>query len=381
MTIIARISSSFVLLMCARELASAQVSFTEHELELANRPFQQKPSLAAMDCMFRAIDPRLTFALHLEAGFRLRLRLNNFDVHSIQALISFRSQSNPVNPIRVTRRYNVASASNTATDQEIVDTYEIGYGDWQVEAFVTANNGNTCRGQWVIHADPPPLAPAAGSPDRGRVTVFLNAMPLPWGASTMRPDDIGTLVQVVLGLISRLGDSAVRLVVFNLDQEAEFLRCDAFTAQDAPTLERLLQSLQLGTVDYRSLRSRIGPAAFLTRLVRKEVGQAQFILFLGPLTHTTQPVPKRLVDGTQDCMPSLIYLQYWGYRCPGGTLPTKFGAGGAECLAHDRSSAAAVNTPYDVLILPDAIENLMRRLHGHTVTFSSPYEWARALDC
>jgi len=224
--------------------------------------------------------------------------------------------------------------------------------------------------------------------------VFLDATPMVWRTTTLQSADISMLTGAFSSLLDKLGAASVRLIVLNLDLEAELLRSNSFLKADVSEVYNLLTSIQLGTIDYRNLQGRVGSAAFLARLITREFAEpdrSQTVVFLGPVSHSREHLAKGLVPGRSQAMPALYYLQY---RSPRLTRDLSSPVPIAPSAASGRTSWWAsgdwasddeqppnptghIQPPID---FSDAIERMMRQANGRTIGFSTPEEFAHALN-
>jgi hypothetical protein len=111
--------------------------------------------------------------------------------------------------------------------------------------------------------------------------------------------------------MEQLPARSVRLVVFNMEFEAELFRSDSFVSSEIGLVTHTLHARQLGTVDYRALANRKGAAEFLAGLINHELRErepASTVIFLGPLAGLDEEVPKSAIKRGR-AGPKFFYLQ------------------------------------------------------------------------
>jgi hypothetical protein len=120
----------------------------------------------------------------------------------------------------------------------------------------------------------------------------------------------------------------------------------------------------------------------LTGLVEAELRRenpSDAVIFLGPHSRTTDPIPALIQDGRQPAVKQFFYLQY--KRPP---QPQSSPEGVAEArrgLPMGGRGRRAGSRPFDreSETTPDSIEKLMSRLKGHTTFLAKPHDFVEAL--
>jgi len=375
-----------LLLASTAEVAQVRIDPSRTEAEASR--FERASSLPTIKCEFKPIKPILGFALHYESGYILRFPLSQFreNGQGIEVLLRFEAESGEGRPSYRTDRYESPSRQNQTMEGEVSGQYPIDSGDWRIDALAIVDDGGVCRGQWKVHVEQArPTANRAGS---GRVTVLLDAAPLDWHATTLNDSDITALTDAVSALTERMRNETVRLVIFNPDIETETVVSDFFTPHEAPQLARLMESIQLGVVNYRHLQAQSGLEAFLAHLIRREadkVGRDGRLILLGPLLRPGEQVAKEAIAAAPVPLAPIAYLQYrerGSLRRKGGGSPED--PPNMASLPNNPSldglPPPAWQTLASALQPADTIENLIRQVHGQTIMFSTPLEFAKALD-
>jgi hypothetical protein len=162
-----------------------------------------------------------------------------------------------------------------------------------------------------------------------------------------------TLLGSLASLLESLPAQSVRLVIFNLDQQKELFRKDAFTPDSFDQAARSMSSLQLQLVDYGVLKNQRGHLDLLADLVKEELAASEpsdAVIFLGPATRYLDKVPQTSLEerAGASVAPRFFYLQYKPYV---------------------RSSAD----------FTDSIESAVKKVHGRKLVIHTADEFAKAI--
>ena len=116
---------------------------------------------------------------------------------------------------------------------------------------------------------------------------MIHAAPLSPNASKLQPGDIDMLVGSLTAVMHQLPARFLRVVVFNLDQQAVLLRKDGFARADLGEVATALGRMELALVDYRTLQKRERSGELLADLLQTELRQPKppdAVILLGPQT-------------------------------------------------------------------------------------------------
>jgi hypothetical protein len=159
------------------------------------------------------------------------------------------------------------------------------------------------------------------------------------------------LLSALTSLVERLPVRNVRLSVFSMDKQTEICHTPDLSFQTFRQAVEALERVELGTVDYGTLKNRTGHVDLLSDLLNRELAAddpPDAVVFLGPVAHYSERVisealPERL--GTRP----IYYVQLRPFRLAFG-------------------------------ILSDSITNTVRRLGGRTKQVYSPEDFAEAIQ-
>jgi hypothetical protein len=362
--------------LTAQDLTKADVK------ESLAKEFEQRASDKAMKCEFRPIQPSLNYALVQDAGYVLRFPRGEFagDSHTIHVTLRMTFLSEARTPVYLSNVLALPAMAGPSQYVELSARFAIESGNYKIDSVATDEEGRVCRGQWGLEVSRRASSERVSANYAGsRVTIFLDATPTNLKTTMLHPSDIEMFAGTVLSLTRSLAGASVDLVVFDINSEAEFRRYGSFAQADVGRLIDGLKLLQFATTDYGKLKSHSGPAAFLTQLVGKEVGEQRrpdIVIFLGQVSHVREDLPKRGIFAAGHSLPAFYYLEYrpsqgladWGSR--------------PEASGPSSGSSSAYPLPVGIgpyITPPDTIERLMRRVAGRTIVFATPEEFGSGI--
>jgi hypothetical protein len=345
----------------------------------AAQEFDQRTFDKAMKCEFRAIQPSLNFALVHEAGYVLRFPRGEFagDSHTIHVALRMTFLSDARIPIFISNVLALPAMAGASQYVELSARFAIDPGNYKIDSIANDDEGRVCRGQWGLEVSRRDSSARGSANYSGsRVTIFLDATPTNLKTTTLHPSDIEMFAGTVLSLTRSLAGASVDLVVFDINSETEFVRYGSFAQADVGRLIDGLQVLQFATTDYGKLKSHMGPAAFLTQLVEKEVQiqkKPDIAIFIGQVSHVREDLPKGGIFGSGRWLPAFYYLEY---------RPSRGLADWSLPEASGPSNGSSNPLPVGVgsyITPPDTIERLMRRVAGRTIVFATPEEFGAGI--
>jgi hypothetical protein len=366
-----RCAVTLVLLAAA---AKGQVLLDPARLPAGLLDFERKTDDKPLRCEVRPLRPTLDFSFRFQAGYMVRVPMNQFTGKGHIWGVVARVTPEGGAPVYFGNRTLLPEVPKTAVEWELGGGYLLGEGRYRVAWRLADETGRVCRGEWKVearrsHADrhvrmslPPgtvtPLyarAPGDHHDDALplRLTVMLDAAPISPRRTRLSARDNMMLLGTLSALLDRLPTRSVRLVAFNLDQQKELYRHDGFTRDGLPELARTVESLQLGMVDYHVLQNRRGHVELLADLMNRELAEPEpsdVILFLGPLARSGERFPGEMLERSAGARARFFYLQY---RPPFLRMQST---------------------------LPDLIHSMVSRLKGKVVVMTSPGDFERGIQ-
>jgi hypothetical protein len=327
-------------------------------------------------CEVMAVPPQLNFSFRFQTGYVFRVPMNQyFGPNHRWNILTRVSPAAGGQPAYLASQFRLPNVPKTKRVAEWGGFYWVGEGKYSVEWLLYDDSGRVCRKQWNIEAKLSPnergVTPgmAAGTVDRvsfrrwspqddtadvhalQRLTVLLHAAPLFPRAIRFRAQDRLILLGSLASLLESLPARAVRLIIFNVDQQKILFRQDAFTPDSFDQAAQSMENLQLQLVDYSVLKNQGGHISLLADLVNQELSAgnpSDAVIFLGPATRYFDKFPPSSLEDRPSATPRFFYLQYKPYVRPGAEFA-------------------------------DSIEFALRRVHGKKLVVHTADEFARAI--
>jgi hypothetical protein len=326
-------------------------------------------------CEVIAIRPALNFSFRFQAGYVFRVPMNQYQGpgHRWNVLTRVTRQGGGA-PSILGAEYRLPRVPKTKAVAELGGFFLVGEGSYTVDWMLYDESDRVCRKQWKIEAKlnsderqvnsgiaPGTVAQVsfrrwsaqetADAPVLDRLTIFLHAAPLFPRLTRMRVQDRLTLLSSLASLLESVPARAVRLVIFNLDQQKELFHDDAFTPEAFQHAAQAMSTLQLQLVDYHVLANQRGHLDMLTDLVNQELNAPEpssAVIFLGPAGRYLDKAPKIAVDEHSGERTRFFYLQYKPYV---------------------RATSES----------PDSIEMAVRKVHGRKLVIRTPEDFAKSI--
>jgi hypothetical protein len=339
---------------------------------------EQRDERQTLKCEVRPIKPELNFGFRFQAGYVMRVPLNQYlgSGHSWAVIMKITPEAGDRQPVYLGSRVSLPEVPKTNMEAELGGAFFLGEGRYRMEWTLADNMGRACRKDWEIEAElgrgerkvqvaMPPHTVAElslrGAPKAeiekadmrpARVTVLLNAAPMWMRRTRLRPSDTLMLMGSLSSLLERLPARSVRLVVFNLEQQTEIFRDDNFSPRSLNRVADALNSLELGSVDVKVLENTHGHIALLADLIRQELTAtkpSEIVLFIGPASRYWDKLPQSEVEKPPSGSPHFFYLRFQPFF-------------------------------RRVASLPDSIQMAVGRLKGRTAQIHSPGDFAKAIE-
>jgi hypothetical protein len=359
--------------MLGRQALFARMnSVTGEEAADVNKLIDSKKNQNSLPCHIIVAQPTLDFNLRFLAGFIFTTSFNEFGVGDDLLTLVRVTPDNGL-PVLFARSFKiptlprgVVGTGTMTTTFSIGGGFVLGEGRYKVELLLLDKRERSHYRQWnlktkTIRASDtrqttPPLTVAAIEaqnwdgkldPKGLRLTVLLDATPPTEYAATLRNRIL--LEQILNSLLEQVPCQSVKIVAFNLDQQAEIFRREKLDPAGLTELATSLDNLQLGVIPFQALE-RGSWLEFLLRIIREQnptVNPSEAVVFLGSSTHLFQKPSKELQDSSAIKNAHFYYFEYYGF------LDGRY---------------------------PDAIEHVTRSLHGTVYRVDSPGQFGEAVQ-
>jgi hypothetical protein len=365
-------------LVLACVAAHAQSIVKASRLPALMRDFDDRPYEQTLDCSVTPIKPSLNFSFRFQAGYSVRVPMNQyFGPHHRWAVVMRVQPEHGGDPAYLAANYRLPDIPKTNMELEVGGGFLLGPGAYHVVWKLVDDHGRVCRSAWNAEAKltrgekklrltiPPGtvaefsgrgLPPANTGPDDAppfRLTVMLHAAPASPRRTRLSGRDRFTLLGTLSALLERLPARSVRLVVFNLDQQRELYRQDQFQLDNLDQVAQSIDQLELGLVDVHVLQNRRGHIDLLANLVNREAtdpNPSDVVVFLGPASRFMEKPSSSALERPPGLSQHLFFLEY---RPP---------------FLRMQSS------------VPDSIASAVGRMKGKRLVIGTPGEFAKAIE-
>ncbi|HYW47335.1 MAG TPA: hypothetical protein VE959_30990 [Bryobacteraceae bacterium] len=320
-------------------VAPAQTVMDPARLSPSLKSFDPGPHDLPLRCEVTPFRPMLSFNFHFQAGYAVRIPMNQFEGagHGWATLVRITPKDGNGQPVYLGERMRLPNVPPNKVEAEAGGVYLLGEGRYHVSWKLIDDSGRVCRKDWDVeaklrhseHAVKVALPPDTvtdlslrGAPAADRVkddaapirlTVLLHAAPMSPRRTRMGARDRILLLGTLSALLERVPVRSVRVVVFSLEQQKELYRQDRFVPRQLERVARSMDALQLDLVDYRVLQNRTGHLDLLADMVNRELKEPEpsdVVLFLGPLARYSDKVPAEELEKPPAATPRFFYFQY-----------------------------------------------------------------------
>ena len=366
------------ILLLAGQAACAQIIMNPARLSPRLRdmtsPWNEKP----LECSVTPIKPSLNFAFRIQAGYTVRVPMNQFEGprHGWVILLRITPQEGDRKPVYLGSRTPLPDVPKNKVEVEMGGGYLLGEGRYDVRWMMIDDQDRACHKDWTIEAKltraereahvatapnrvdafslrgAPGSAPAHDDVSPLRISILVHAAPLSPRRTRLRGTDEMLLMGSLSALLERLPTRSIKLVAFNLEQQKELYRRDDFTADSLQQVWSAIHRLELDVIDYHTLLNRHGQVDQIAGLLNQEVHSAQpsdAVLVLGPMARSIDKPPRGSLDRPAGALPQIFFFQYRPWM---------------------RQTA----------MLPDTLTLSINSIKGKVLTIRTPADFAKAID-
>ncbi len=378
-------------------------------------------------CEVHPVPPALNFAFRYPTGYMAEVPLSQFrgGKHRLTTYIRVTPDGqNPVYLATVDALPEAPASDRAQTDSgdaaamprvtaQPRGNFVVGEGAYFVEVVIQDDRQRSCHSAWHIQThrtgsermlklrtEPGTveetrsanlqLSGTAAHPKLGRLTILLHAAPLPSSLSRLQPNDVQRLLNSVVAILEQLPAQSVRLIAFNLDQQAVIFRKEGFAASHMNELQSALQQLELGKVDIQILQHGGKATDLLAGLLAGEMGDAataDALVLMGSRARAFGAAAPETLSKLPATGPPMFYFQYkmyWPIRGlmvePLGSGSGRGGGGRGAGRGGGRGNQDAPAGPIMPRPIPDSIEDIMKRVKGQTIAIRTPHNLSDAIQ-
>jgi hypothetical protein len=301
-------------------------------------------------CRVHPLQPRLNLGFRFQAGYVIEVPLRQYTGagHRWSAVLRVTPETDEREPVWLLSRGRVPASPDKKATAEFSGGFLLGEGKYRVDMLLADDNDRVCVAHWNLNAkltdevrEARPGLPAgavddislrrwgrmpvANSPDepRSKISVLVHAAAMSPNRVRLRGEDRMLLMSALASMLERLPVRSVRLSLFSMDRQSEIYRTDELSPASFRDVVDALNGLELGTVDYGTLKNRGGHVDLVSDLLQRELSTTDApdaVVFLGPLAHWTDRVADEALPEREGSRPVYnIQLRMWRFRAPAFT--------------------------------------------------------------
>lgn len=290
-----------------------------------------------LNCQVNHWPARLDYAFRFQAGYYLELPLKQYSGEKNVLRILTR-----ITPERVgapskdlIQQFTLPPVPEKTRAVLGVDGgFMVGEGLFRVELLLADNHGRACRSHWkftvarsreerrVQVALEPGEVEALNrlrwsdalppEPSAPKLTVMLDATPLDPTSPKLHYFDRVLLLNSLVSMMQHVHYSDVHVVAFNLDQQRVLFDEANFNDEAFRRLSRILNDLELASVNVHVLSNPEGHLRMLARLMAAEAtaeSPSRAVIILGPSSRLQERFPAGILEHSET-LPPVYYFEY-----------------------------------------------------------------------
>lgn len=329
-------------------LATAQMLMTGSGPGGAVRAFNTDDAiLEAQDvrkdigCTVEPIKPALGFDLRFHTGYDVTVPMKDLagSENTLTMIFRVTPDSDKERPIYFSKRFNVPKIDDDAKGDAFLEgTFDVGEGSYHVDWLMRDRSERVCSSYWDTTATLSPkdkevalhilpgivqaadIEPFKQEPPTARdekagplnVKVMVNFAPQRFASATMQPLDVNALVSILRNISREPRIWKFSIVAFNMQEQRVLYRQDESEQIDFPALGDSLNSLKMGTVDYKQLGQKHSDVDFLSNLITQEMNNshADAVIFAGPKVMLNESVSQESLKQVENINFPVFYMNY-----------------------------------------------------------------------
>lgn len=296
-----------------------------------------------LPCNVLPIKPALGFDLKFHSGYSVNIPLKELAGDGNQLTMVFRvtPDSRPEDQIYLSQRMSVPNIAEDAKGEAALEgAFDVGEGKYHVDWLMRDRSEHVCSSNWDIEAglpskdremsldisantaeaadaepfkEEPPIERAHEDAPLN-IKVMVNFAPQNAYSAAMQPLDTSALVSILRNIAREPRIATFSLVAFNMQEQRVIYRQSSASQIDFPALGEALQSLNLGTVDFKRLGQKHSDSEFLTNLITSEIKdqkeQPDAVIIAGPKVMLDDSIPQEPLRQVGDLHFPLFYMNY-----------------------------------------------------------------------
>ena len=295
-------------------------------------------------CTVSPVKPALGFDLKFHAGYDVVVPMAELAGKEDLLTILFRvtPEIRQDQPSYFIQRIHVPLlADGTKGDAFLQGAFDLGVGNYHVDWLMRDRSDHVCADSWDTEAvlapkdrgiaqvmlpgavqrsdsgqfnEEPPVQRAQGE-EPLNVKVLINFAPQNSLSAALQPIDTTALISILRGISREPRIGKFSITAFNMQESKIVYRQADADRIDFPALGKALDSLSLGTVDFKRLAEKHGDTNFLSDLIQKEVSgmgnqHPDAVIFAGPKVMLETNIPQEALRQVGDLDFPVFYMNY-----------------------------------------------------------------------
>jgi hypothetical protein len=239
------------------------------------------------------------------------------------------------------KRMSVPNIADDAKgDANLQGSFDVGEGKYHIDWMMRDRSEHVCSSNWDIEAGLPskdkemplnivpnaveavdtepfkqePPVERAGQDAPLNVKVMVNFGPQNAYSAALQPIDTNALVSILRNIAREPRIGRFSVVAFNMQEQRVIYRQDSSSQIDFPALGEALESLNLGTVDFKRLGQKHADSEFLTNLITREMKDGRetpdAVIIAGPKVMLDDSIPQEPLKQVGDLSFPVFYMNY-----------------------------------------------------------------------
>jgi len=294
-----------------------------------------------LPCTVNPLKPSLGFDLRFHAGYEVMIPLKELAGSEDVLTMIFRvtASSRTDGPVYFSQRVSVPKIEENADGKAYLQGYfDLGEGNYHVDWLMRDRAERVCSSYFDLEAAVPikdgqvdlPIAPATiqaadqepfrDEPPVARdetdgplnVKVMVNFAPQKSASATLQPLDTGALVSILRRISREPRICKFSVVAFNMQEKRVIYRQENSEQINFPALGEALNSLNLGTVDFKQLGQKHADSDFLSTLIAQEMvkDHPDAVIFAGPKIMLDEKLPPEPLNRLVNISYPVFYMNY-----------------------------------------------------------------------
>lgn len=294
-----------------------------------------------LPCSVTPIKPVLGFDLRFHSGYEVMIPMKelagNEDVLTMIFRVTPSRQKD--SPVYFSQRMSVPRIEENAEGKAYLQgNFELGEGNYHIDWLMRDRSERVCSSYWDIEGAVPPKdgqvdlpippdavqasdqEPFRDEPPITRneadgplnVKVMVNFAPQRSLSATLQPLDTSALISILRRISREPRIGKFSIVAFNMQEKRVIYRQENSEQINFPALGEALNSLNLGTVNFKQLGQKHADADFLTTLITEEMSKdhPDAVIFAGPKVMLEEKLPQESLNQVANISYPVFYMNY-----------------------------------------------------------------------